>query len=71
MLGLAFVHMWIYCSTHRPSLSDDVSTMAVMYLVLSAALAVLAAAELRAPRARLRGPSRGSWARPTSSAPRA
>lgn len=53
MLGLAFVHMWIYCSTHRPSLSDDVSTMAVMYLVLSAALAVLAAVELRAPCARL------------------
>ncbi|MEE8717034.1 MAG: LuxR C-terminal-related transcriptional regulator [Coriobacteriales bacterium] len=36
--GLALVHMWIYCSTHRPAATDDVSTMAVMYFVLSAAL---------------------------------
>lgn len=39
--GLAFVHMWIYCSTHRPSITDDVSVMAVMYAVLSVALAAL------------------------------
>lgn len=39
--GLALVHMWVYCSTHRPSPSDEVSIMAVMYLVLSACLAAL------------------------------
>lgn len=39
--GLMFVHMWIYCSTHRPSLTDDVSVMTVMYSVQSAALLVL------------------------------
>lgn len=48
-LGLALVHMWIYCSTHRPALTDDVSGMAVMYLALSAALAeVLLASRGRA-----------------------
>ena len=39
--GLCFVHMWIYCTTHRPSVSDDISTMAVMYLAQSATLAAL------------------------------
>lgn len=39
--GLCFVHMWIYCTTHRPSVSEDISTMAVMYLVQSATLALL------------------------------
>lgn len=39
--GLCFVHMWIYCTTHRPSVSDEVSTMAVMYLVQSATLVTL------------------------------
>ena len=39
--GLMFVHMWIYCSTHRPSLTDDVSVMTVMYSVQSAALLAL------------------------------
>ena len=35
-LGLMFVHMWIYCSTHRPSLTDDLSVMTVMYSALVA-----------------------------------
>ena len=39
--GLCFVHIWIYCTTHRPSVSDGVSTMAVMYLLQSAALLAL------------------------------
>lgn len=39
--GLCFVHMWIYCTTHRPSVSDDISTMAAMYLAQSATLAIL------------------------------
>lgn len=37
-LGLLFVHMWIYCATHRPAATDEVSVMVVMYAVLSAAL---------------------------------
>lgn len=40
-LGLASVHIWVYCSTHRPSLTDDVSTMVVMYLALCASLAAV------------------------------
>lgn len=36
-LGLLFVHMWIYCATHRPAATDEVSVMVVMYAVLSAA----------------------------------
>ena len=39
--GLCFVHMWIYCTTHRPSVSDELSTMAVMYLAQSAALVTM------------------------------
>ena len=39
--GLCFVHMWIYCTTHRPSVSDELSTMAVMYLAQSAALVAM------------------------------
>lgn len=37
-LGLLFVHMWIYCATHRPSATDEVSVMVVMYAALTAAL---------------------------------
>lgn len=32
------IHIWIYCTTHRPSPTDDVSIMSVMYLALSAFL---------------------------------
>ena len=39
--GLCFVHIWIYCTTHRPSVGDEVSTMAVMYLLQSVALVAL------------------------------
>lgn len=39
--GLAFIHLWIYCSTHRFVLNGDVSTMVVMYAVLSASLLAL------------------------------
>ena len=45
--GLCFVHMWIYCTTHRPSVSDDISTMAAMYLAQSATLAILLFAAIR------------------------
>ena len=37
-LGLLFVHMWIYCATHRPSATDEVSVMVVMYAALTLAL---------------------------------
>ncbi len=40
-LGLCFIHLWIYCSTHRFVLNGDVSTMVVMYAVLSVALVAL------------------------------
>ncbi len=40
-LGLALVHMWIYCSTHRFTVTDDVSVMAVMYAAISAFLLAL------------------------------
>ena len=40
-LGLCFIHLWIYCSTHRFVLNGDVSTMVVMYAVLSVALLAL------------------------------
>ena len=45
--GLCFVHMWIYCTTHRPSVSDDISTMAAMYLAQSATLALLLLVAIR------------------------
>ncbi len=45
------VHMWIYCSTHRPSLTDDLSVMTVMYTALSALLVVLFFVVRRATRA--------------------
>ncbi len=38
LLGLAFVHMWIYCSTHRFLESGGVSVTAVLYSAMSAAL---------------------------------
>ena len=38
MLGLAFVHMWIYCSTHRFLDSGGVSVTAVLYSAMSVAL---------------------------------
>lgn len=40
-IGLLTIHVWIYCTTHRPSPTEDVSIMAVMYLALSALLVVL------------------------------
>lgn len=46
-LGLLTIHMWIYCITHRPSPTDDVSIMAVMYFALSAFLAALVLAVRR------------------------
>ena len=49
-LGLACCHVWIYCVTHRFSLSDDVSVMAVMYAALSAVLVALFAALRRLTR---------------------
>lgn len=39
--GLLTIHIWIYCTTHRPGRFDDVSFMAVMYLALSAFLVIL------------------------------
>ena len=48
-LGLMTIHMWIYCTTHRESPSDDVSIMSVMYLALSALLIVLVLRTARAP----------------------
>ncbi len=50
-LGLMFVHMWIYCSTHRPSLTDDLSVMTVMYSALSVLLVALFFVVRRAMRA--------------------
>ena len=38
LLGLAFVHMWIYCSTHRFLESGGVSVTAVLYSAMSVAL---------------------------------
>jgi DNA-binding CsgD family transcriptional regulator len=40
-LGIACVHMWIYCATHRPSATSEVPVMVVLYTALSAALIVL------------------------------
>lgn len=40
-LGLMTIHMWIYCSTHRPTITEGVSIMTVMYLFLSAFLIAL------------------------------
>lgn len=48
-LGLLTIHMWIYCATHRPRPTDDVSLMAVMYLALSAFLVVMVLKTRRAP----------------------
>ena len=44
MLGLAFVHMWIYCSTHRFLESDGVSVTTVLYLSMSVMLVALGVA---------------------------
>ena len=54
-LGLCFIHLWIYCSTHRFVLNGDVSTMVVMYAVLSVALLALFAWVCRATRTRSAG----------------
>ncbi len=48
-LGLMFVHMWVYCVTHRPVLAEDVSVMGVMYVSLSAFLLILIARFGRGP----------------------
>ena len=42
MFGLAFVHMWIYCSTHRFLESGGVSVPQVLYSAMSVALVGLA-----------------------------
>ena len=41
LFGLAFVHMWIYCSTHRFLESAGVSVNVVLYSAMSAALILL------------------------------
>ena len=41
LLGLAFVHMWIYCSTHRFLESGGISVTAVLYSAMSAALVAI------------------------------
>ncbi len=58
MFGLAFVHMWIYCVTHRPVTCGGLSLMAVMYSALSVALALMLLAALK---------GRGRPARPLAS----
>lgn len=40
-LGLLFVHMWIYCSTHRDTETGGVSVMAIMYVALSLCLVIV------------------------------
>lgn len=50
-LGLMSCHIWIYCATHRFSITDDVSVMVVMYAVLSAVLVCLFAVVRRLTRA--------------------
>lgn len=42
MFGLAFVHMWIYCSTHRFLESGGISVPQVLYSAMSVALVGLA-----------------------------
>lgn len=34
-VGLLTIHIWIYCTTHRPQPTDDLSIMSVMYVALS------------------------------------
>ncbi len=41
LLGLAFVHMWIYCSTHRFLEGGGVSVTAVLYSAMSVALVAI------------------------------
>lgn len=48
LLGLAFVHMWIYCSTHRFLESGGVSVTAVLYSAMSTALVGIGLAVWRA-----------------------
>ena len=50
MLGLAFVHMWIYCSTHRFLDSGGVSVTAVLYSAMSVALVGLGVLLWRRPK---------------------
>ena len=40
-LGLALVHTWIYCSTHRATFQGSLSVMVVLYLAQSAFLLAL------------------------------
>ncbi len=51
LLGLAFVHMWIYCSTHRFLEGGGVSVTAVLYSAMSAALVAIGLAALHASKA--------------------
>ena len=41
-LGLMTVHMWIYCTPHRPIETGGISIMTIMYVFLSAFLIILA-----------------------------
>ena len=51
LLGLAFVHMWIYCSTHRFLESGGVSVTAVLYSAMSVALVGIGLAAWHASKA--------------------
>ena len=51
LLGLAFVHMWIYCSTHRFLESGGVSVTAVLYSAMSVALVAIGIGAWRAGKA--------------------
>ena len=51
LLGLAFVHMWIYCSTHRFLEGGGVSVTAVLYSAMSVTLVAIGVGALRASKA--------------------
>ena len=55
-LGLALVHTWIYCSTHRATFDGSLSVMVVLYLAQSAFLLALFCAVRRLTRGG-RGPA--------------
>jgi len=48
-LGLLFIHIWIYCTTHRSLPYGSVSIMTVMYLALSLSLLAMVFALNRRP----------------------
>ena len=51
LLGLALVHMWIYCSTHRFLESGGVSVTAVLYSAMSVTLVAIGIGAWRAGKA--------------------